>query len=85
LLINGRQSYALDTRKQPYSILWFNVKDDEKAGAIKMVFEKNNIDYNYNRYKDFVINDVDQNMIKNKKAMFQEIIKIRHKEIFSDE
>ena len=82
IVINGRNSYSLDKRKQPYSILCFNVKDDKKVDAIKMVFKKNNIDYKYNKYKDFVINDVNQNMIKSKKAMFQEIIKIRHKENF---
>lgn len=85
IVINGKQSYCLDKRKQPNSILWFNIKDDEKADTVKMIFEKNNIDYNYNKYKDFVINNVDQNMIISKKAMFQEIIKIRHKEIFSEE
>ncbi|MDO8721993.1 MAG: hypothetical protein Q7J31_07165 [Syntrophales bacterium] len=84
IVINGRNSYNLDKRTQPTSILWFNVKDDEKVDAIKMVFDNNNVVYNYNRYKDFVIN-VDQNMIKSKKDMFQEIIKIRHKEIFSNE
>jgi hypothetical protein len=85
IVINGRSSYKLDKRTQPTSILWFNVKDDEKADAIRMVLDKNNIVYSYDKYKDFVINNIDQNMIKSKKAMFQEIIKIKHKEIFSDE
>lgn len=83
IVINGRNSYNLDKRTQPTSVLWFNVKDDEKVDAIKMVFDKNNVVYNYNRYNDFVIN-VDQNMIKNKKSMFQEIMKIRHKDIYGD-
>lgn len=84
IVINGRNSYILDKRTQPTSVLWFNVKDDEKVEAIKMVFDKNNVVYNYNRYKDFGLN-VDQNMIKSKKSMFQDIMKIRHKEIISDE
>ena len=84
IVINGRNSYNLDKRTQPTSVLWFTVKDDEKVDAIKTVFDNNHVVYNYNRYKDFVIN-VDQNMIKNENAMFQEIMKIRHKEIYSDE
>jgi hypothetical protein len=83
IVINGRNAYYLDKRTQPTSILIFNVKDDEKVDAIKMIFDKNNIVYNHNRYKDFVIN-VDQNMINTKKSMFQEIMKIRHKEIYGE-
>jgi len=84
IVINGRNSYNFDKRTQPTSILWFKVQDEEKVDAIKMAFDNNNVVYKYNRYKEFVL-DIDQNMIKNKKSMFQEIIKIRHKEIFSDE
>lgn len=84
IVINGRNAYNLDKRTQPTSALWFNIKDDEKVDAIKMVFDTNNIVYNYNRYKDFVIN-VNQDMIKSKKEMFQEIMKIKHKEIYRDE
>lgn len=84
ILINGRNSYMLDKRTQPTSILWFNVKDDEKAEAIKMLFDKEKVVYNYNRYKDFAVN-VDQQMIQTKISMFQEITKIRYKEIVSED
>lgn len=84
IVINGKNAYNFDKRTQPMSVMWFNVKDDEKVDAIKMIFDKNNIVYNYNRYKDFVIN-VDQSMVKNNNIMFQEIMKIRHKEIYDNE
>jgi len=82
--INGKIAYCLNKKAQPTSVLWFNEKDDEKADAIKMILDSKNILYNYSKSRDFVIN-VDQNMIKNNEMMFQEIMKIRHKEIYSSE
>lgn len=84
ILINGRTSYMLNKRTQPTSSLWFNVKDEEKAEAIKILFKEDNVDYNYNKYKEFVIN-VDQQMIQTKASMFQEITRIRYKEIVSED
>lgn len=86
IMINGKNAYVLDKRAQSTSILIFSVKDDEKVDAIKIVLDKNNVVYNYNNMrKEFVINNVDQSMITTKKTMFQEIMKIRHKEINSNE
>jgi len=82
--INGRNSYMLDKRTSPASILWFNVKDEEKVEAIKMSFDKENVVYAYNRYKDFVLN-VDLQMIQNRKSMFNEITKLRYKGVASDD
>lgn len=72
IVINGRTAYAFDKRTQPTSIMWFNVKDDEKVELIKKLLDENNIIYNYNKYKDFVIN-IDTDMVKKNKDVFQKI------------
>jgi hypothetical protein len=84
ILVNGRNSYSMDKRTQPTSILWFNVKDDEKAEAIKIILDKENVDFTYNRYKDFTIN-IDQQMVTSKINMFQEITRTRYREIVSED
>lgn len=78
VVINGRIAYAFAKRTQPTSVVWFNVKDDEKVEAIKALLEKSNIVYNYNKYKDFVIN-VDIGMLKQHVDVFQQISQIRFK------
>jgi len=51
IVINGRNAYCLDKRTTPTSIMWFNVKDDEKADSIKNLLDAENIAFNYNRYR----------------------------------
>lgn len=84
VLINGKNYYMMEKRTQPTSILWFNAKDDEKVEAIKILFDKENVVYNYNKYKDLAIN-VDQQMIQSKASMFQDITRIRYKGIVSED
>jgi len=78
--MNGRNAYYFDKRTQSTSILWFNVKDDEKVELIKSLFDENNIVYNYNRSKDFVLN-IDIEMIKKFKDIFRKINEIRFKSV----
>lgn len=80
IVMNGRNAYYFDKRTQSTSILWFNVKDDEKVELIKSLFDENNIVYNYNRSKDFVLN-IDIEMIKKFKDIFRKINEIRFKSV----
>jgi len=84
IMINGRNAYLFDKRIKPTSILWFNVKDDEKVDSIKRLFDEENIVYNYNRYKDFVLN-IDIEMIKKNRELFLKINNIRFKSIIQDD
>jgi hypothetical protein len=79
IVINGRNAYCLDKRTKPNSIMWFNVKDDEKADSIKNLLDDASIVFSYNRYKDFVIN-IDADMLKQHKAVFQKINETRYKQ-----
>ncbi|MFH1081681.1 MAG: hypothetical protein V1766_15705 [Pseudomonadota bacterium] len=81
--IQGRRAYRLEKSSEPNSIALFTVFDDEKVNAIRDIFY--NIcyaPYNLNRNKEFVI-PVNEDMIRGKKALFQEILKIRYKELLS--
>jgi hypothetical protein len=81
--IQGRTAYSLKKSSQPASIVSFKVYDDKKVDAIKDVFYNTNFTpYNLNRNKEFVIN-VDEDMIKGKKTIFQEIMKIRYSALLS--
>jgi len=80
LIINGRNAYYFDKRTQPTSILTFNVKDDEKAESIKLIFDNNGIVYNYNRYKDFLVN-VDLEMIQKNKEIFSKVNAVIFKQL----
>lgn len=84
VVLNGRNSYKFDKRSKPTSILWFNVKDDEKAESIKNIFEKNGMAYNYNRYKDFALN-VDDSMLNEHIEAFQSVHDIRFKQVIAEE
>lgn len=84
IMINGRNAYLFDKRAKPISILWFNVKDDEKVDSIKRLFDEGNIVYNYNRYKDFVLN-IDLDMIKKNVDLLLKINNIRFKPIIQDD
>ena len=71
-------------RIKPSSALTFVVKDDEKAEAIKKKLEENNIDYTYNRYKEFMLN-VDVEFIKKNSDLLNEIHSIRNRKVIDDE
>jgi len=80
LIINGRNAYYFDKRTQPTSILWFNVKDDEKVESIKRIFDENGIVYKYDRYKDFSIN-VDLEMITKNQDVFSKVNAVIFKQL----
>ncbi|MFW6016440.1 MAG: hypothetical protein ACOCRK_08370 [bacterium] len=79
IVLNGKNSFLFNKRTQPNSVLWFNIKDDEKVEAIKTVLDEANVVYNYNKNKDFLMT-IDLNIFKDRKEMFKEIVKIRYKE-----
>ncbi len=82
--IDGRNAYWLCKRIKPTSALFFSVKDDEKAEAIKKKFEENDIGYTYNRYKEFMLN-VDIKSIKKNIELLNEVHAIRNKKVPDDE
>lgn len=84
IIINGRNGYYFDKRTKPTSIMWFNVKDEEKADYVKNILDTASIAFNYNRYKDFVIN-VDVDMLRKHKSIFQEINEARYKPVLPEE
>jgi hypothetical protein len=84
IVTHGRNAYNFYKRTKPTSILLFTVKDDEKVELIKKRFDEKSIVYNYNRYKDFVLN-IDAEMIKTYADVFREIHDIRFKSAVSDE
>jgi hypothetical protein len=56
-------------------MLWFHVADEELAVRIKELLESNGIVYNYNKYKDFMINITTKENLN--KELLYEIHKIR--------
>ncbi len=82
--IDGRNFYWLCKRMKPTSALFFSVKDEEKAEAIKRKLEENQIDYTYNRYKEFMLS-VDVESIKQNIDLINEIHAIRNKKVVDDE
>lgn len=83
IYIQGRRAYRIEKCSEPASVVSFKVFDDDKIDAIRAVFYNNNLaPYNLNRNREFVIS-VDQDMISSKKALFQEIMKIRYKPLLS--
>jgi hypothetical protein len=82
--IDGRNAYWLCKRIKPTSALFFTVKDDEKAEAIKKLLEMNDLDYTYNRYKEFMLN-IDSKSIKKNIELFSDIHSIRNKKVTDDE
>ena len=84
-MIDGKNSYYFDKRTKPNSILWFNVKDEEKEDAIKALFDKNNIVFNFhNKYKDFSLT-IDKKFICDNKNIILELHKLRYKEYKTEE
>ncbi len=45
IVVNGRNNYQYDKRTKPNSIIWFNVKEEEKVEAIKKLYNDKNIVY----------------------------------------
>lgn len=82
--IDGRNDYWLCKRMKPTSALLFSVKDEEKAEAIKKKLEEKDIEYTYNRYKEFMLS-VDIESIKKNIDLINEIHSIRHKKVIDDE
>jgi len=82
--VKGKRAYRLKRSSQPSSVVSFWAFDNEKVDAISMLFSDNNFApyYNLNQNREFVLT-VDEDMIKSKKAMFEEIIKIRYKSLLS--
>ncbi len=82
--IEGKNAYWLCKRMKPTSALFFSVKDDEKAEAIKKKFEEKSIDYTYNRYKEFMLN-IDLKSLKNNLELLNEVHRIRIRKVTDDE
>lgn len=81
---DGRNDYWLCKRMKPSSALFFSVKDDEKAESIKNVLDNKEIEYTYNRYKEFMIS-VDIDFFKRNADLIKEIHSLRHKKVVNDE
>ncbi len=82
--IDGRNDYWLCKRMRPTSALFFSVKDEEKAESIKKILEEKEIEYTYNRYKEFMLS-VDVDSIKKNTDLINEIHSLRHKKVTEDE
>lgn len=82
--IDGRNDYYLCKRMKPTSALFFSVKDEEKAESIKKLLEEKDIEFNYNRYKEFMLS-VDVDLIKKNTELINEIHSLRHKKVTDDE
>lgn len=82
--IDGRNDYWLCKRMKPTSALFFSVKDEEKAESIKKILEEKEIEYTYNRYKEFMLS-VDVDSIKKNTELINEIHLLRHKKVIDDE
>ncbi|MFH1119500.1 MAG: hypothetical protein V1775_06720 [Bacteroidota bacterium] len=82
--IDGRNAYWFCKRMKPTSALFFSVKDDEKAEAIKKKLEENDIGYTYNRYKEFMLN-VDSKSLKKNLEIINEIHSIKNKKASDEE
>lgn len=84
IIIDGKIFYYLCKRMKPTSALFFTVKDEEKVEKIKKILEENKIDYNYNRYKEFMLS-VDVESIKQNIDLFNNIHIISTTKIADDE
>lgn len=84
IVINGRNYYMYDKRTKPNSVVWFNVKEEEKVDAIKKLLDEKNIVYGYNKYKDFSFT-FDKNFLTKNQDLLKKIHEIKEKEFTSDE
>ncbi|MDP8208075.1 MAG: hypothetical protein P9L92_15530 [Candidatus Electryonea clarkiae] len=80
IMIDGRNSYYLDKRTKPNSLLWFSVKDEEKEEAVRNLLNTKNIVYNFsNKYKEFSFT-IEQKFITENKDILAELHDLRYKE-----
>jgi len=84
LNINGKNAYWLCKRMKPTSALFFGVKDDEKVETIKKILENNDIEFTYNRYKEFMIN-VNSDFFKTNGKTLNEIHSIVYRKIVEED
>src|SRR5690606_814129 len=84
LSINSKNTYWLHKRVKPNSALFFTEKDDEKSDLIKSLLEEKEINYTFNRYKEFMI-IVDLKFINSNQDLLNQIHNIRFKKILEDE
>lgn len=82
--IDGRNDYWFCKRIKPTSAVFFSVKDDEKAEAIKKKLENKDVEYTYNRYKEFMLS-VDSDFIMKNEYLINEIHSIRQKKVVESE
>ena len=84
IVVNGKNNYQYDKRTKPNSVVWFNVKEEEKVDAINKMFEEKNIVYNYDKYKDFSLT-FDKNFLSKNQDLIKKIHEIKNKEFTSEE
>lgn len=85
IVMDNLNSYMLNKRTKPTSIMWFRVKDDEKVDKIKIILDKYGISYNYNnRSRDFSMN-IDEDFVRDNKDLLVDINNIRFKELSFEE
>jgi len=81
---NGKNNYQYDKRTKPNSVTWFNVREEEKADAIKKILEEKEIVFNYDKYKNFSFT-VDKNYSTKYQELIKRIHEIKEKEYSADE
>lgn len=85
IMIDKHNSYMFDKRTKPNSVLWFNVKDEEKSEAIKKLLDLKKIVFNFNnKYKDFSFT-IDNKFIESNKDILLELHRIRYREYQTEE
>jgi len=86
VVVNGRNTYMLDKRTKPNSILWFNIKDEEKEEAIEKLLKAKDVVYNFNKYKDFSLT-IDEKFLDSEtnKKLLIDIHNIKFKEYKKEE
>jgi len=84
IVINGKNNYQYDRRTKPNSIIWFNVKEEEKVDAINKLFDDKNIVYSYGKSKDFNLT-FDKNFITKNQELLKQIHEIKNKEYSNEE
>jgi hypothetical protein len=83
IVINGKNNYQYDKRTKPNSVTWFNVRDEEKADAIKKLLEEKEIVFSYSQYKDFSFT-IDKSFITKNTELIKRIQEIKEKELTED-
>jgi hypothetical protein len=84
IVINSKNHYLYDKRTKPNSVVWFNVKEEEKVDAIKKLLDDKNIVYAYGKYKDFNFT-YDKQFLSKNQDLLKKIHEIKEKEFASEE